>query len=91
MIICCSKSNTSSICKKCEANVKAYGKPTACEYCNIIAAFIGKSHFCSVCVCCNLVMDPLPEKTLKHVLWFSTFLNFLLLEHSALFPKKIIC
>ncbi|CAG4914908.1 protein FAM76A isoform X3 [Colias croceus] len=36
-----SKSNTSSICKKCEANVKAYGKPTACEYCNIIAAFIG--------------------------------------------------
>ena len=37
-----SKSNTSSICKKCEANVKAYGKPTACEYCNIIAAFIGK-------------------------------------------------
>lgn len=36
-----SKSNTSSICKKCEANVKSYGKPTACEYCNIIAAFIG--------------------------------------------------
>ncbi|XP_023950983.1 protein FAM76A isoform X1 [Bicyclus anynana] len=36
-----SKSNTSSICKKCEANVKAYGKPTACEYCNTIAAFIG--------------------------------------------------
>ncbi|XP_045534924.1 protein FAM76A isoform X2 [Papilio machaon] len=36
-----SKSNTSSICKKCEANVKLYGKPTACEYCNTIAAFIG--------------------------------------------------
>lgn len=32
---------TSTICKKCEQNVKAYGKPTACEYCNIIAAFIG--------------------------------------------------
>uniref|UniRef100_A0A1B6HW34 Protein FAM76A n=1 Tax=Homalodisca liturata TaxID=320908 RepID=A0A1B6HW34_9HEMI len=35
------KVNTSTICKKCEVNVKAYGKPTACEYCNIIAAFIG--------------------------------------------------
>ncbi|EEC05644.1 conserved hypothetical protein, partial [Ixodes scapularis] len=33
--------NTHTICKKCEQNVKAYGKPTACEYCNIIAAFIG--------------------------------------------------
>ncbi|XP_022119828.2 protein FAM76A isoform X3 [Pieris rapae] len=43
-----SKSNTSSICKKCEANVKAYGKPTACEYCNIIAAFIGNK--CQRCV-----------------------------------------
>ncbi|XP_064472951.1 protein FAM76A-like isoform X3 [Ornithodoros turicata] len=30
-----------TICRKCEQNVKAYGKPTACEYCNIIAAFIG--------------------------------------------------
>nr|CAH7764421.1 unnamed protein product [Callosobruchus chinensis] len=36
-----SKGSTSTICKKCEQNVKAYGKPTACEYCNIIAAFIG--------------------------------------------------
>ncbi|GAB6032509.1 hypothetical protein CHUAL_011405 [Chamberlinius hualienensis] len=36
-----SKGNTSTICKKCEQNVKAYGKPSACEYCNIIAAFIG--------------------------------------------------
>ncbi|CAN7989012.1 unnamed protein product [Ixodes hexagonus] len=36
-----SKGNTHTICKKCEQNVKAYGKPTACEYCNIIAAFIG--------------------------------------------------
>ncbi|XP_077486907.1 protein FAM76B-like [Amblyomma americanum] len=35
------KGSTSTICKKCEQNVKAYGKPTACEYCNIIAAFIG--------------------------------------------------
>ncbi|XP_077292259.1 protein FAM76A isoform X2 [Arctopsyche grandis] len=32
---------TSTICKKCEQNVKTYGKPTACEYCNTIAAFIG--------------------------------------------------
>nr|SVE86007.1 EOG090X02IW [Daphnia similis]SVE87262.1 EOG090X02IW [Daphnia similis] len=36
-----SKGNTSTICKKCEFNVKQYGKPSACEYCNIIAAFIG--------------------------------------------------
>ncbi|XP_046393087.1 protein FAM76A [Ischnura elegans] len=35
------KSSTSTICKKCEQNVKLYGKPSACEYCNIIAAFIG--------------------------------------------------
>ncbi|KAG8237211.1 hypothetical protein J437_LFUL016048 [Ladona fulva] len=35
------KSSTSTICKKCEHNVKLYGKPSACEYCNIIAAFIG--------------------------------------------------
>ncbi|XP_067137722.1 protein FAM76A [Centruroides vittatus] len=35
------KGNTTTICKKCEQNVKLYGKPTACEYCNIIAAFIG--------------------------------------------------
>ncbi|KAJ2952123.1 hypothetical protein O0L34_g4398 [Tuta absoluta] len=43
-----SKSNTSSICKKCEANVKQYGKPSACEYCNTIAAFIGSK--CQRCV-----------------------------------------
>ena len=30
-----------TICKKCESNVKQFGKPSACEYCNIIAAFIG--------------------------------------------------
>lgn len=36
-----SKGSTSTICKKCEQNVKLYRKPTACEYCNIIAAFIG--------------------------------------------------
>nr|CAG4638308.1 EOG090X02IW [Cyclestheria hislopi] len=36
-----SKGSTSTICKKCEFNVKQYGKPSACEYCNIIAAFIG--------------------------------------------------
>ncbi|XP_035228535.1 protein FAM76A-like, partial [Stegodyphus dumicola] len=36
-----SKGSTASVCKKCEVNVKLYGKPTACEYCNIIAAFIG--------------------------------------------------
>lgn len=37
----CSKGSPSAICKKCETNVKQFGKPTACEYCNIIAAFIG--------------------------------------------------
>ncbi|XP_039293387.1 protein FAM76A isoform X2 [Nilaparvata lugens] len=35
------KVNTSTICNKCEHNVKLYGKPSACENCNIIAAFIG--------------------------------------------------
>jgi len=35
------KGNTSTICKKCEQNVKSYGKPSACEYCTTIAAFIG--------------------------------------------------
>ncbi|OXU26008.1 hypothetical protein TSAR_009312 [Trichomalopsis sarcophagae] len=40
-VLSCRKGNTSAICKKCEQNVKAYGKPSACEYCNTIAAFIG--------------------------------------------------
>ncbi|ELU18711.1 hypothetical protein CAPTEDRAFT_166048 [Capitella teleta] len=35
------KTSTNSICKKCAFNVKTYGKPSACEYCSIIAAFIG--------------------------------------------------
>lgn len=39
--ICFSKLSTSTICNKCENNVKQFGKPSACEYCNIIAAFIG--------------------------------------------------
>lgn len=29
------------VCKKCEQMVKQYGKPSACEHCNIISAFIG--------------------------------------------------
>ncbi|KAJ8870115.1 hypothetical protein PR048_029127 [Dryococelus australis] len=36
-----SKGSPSAICKKCEGNVKQFGKPSACEYCNIIAVFIG--------------------------------------------------
>lgn len=36
-----SKGGTVSVCRKCEQNLKLYGKPTSCEYCNIIAAFIG--------------------------------------------------
>lgn len=44
------KNSTSTICKKCEQNVKQYGRPSACEYCNIIAAFIGnKCQRCSNC------------------------------------------
>lgn len=43
-----SKGSTSTICSKCADNVKAYGKPTACEYCSILAAFIGKR--CQRCV-----------------------------------------
>ncbi|XP_048769262.1 protein FAM76B-like isoform X2 [Ostrea edulis] len=35
------KGSINSICKKCAQNVKLYGKPTVCEYCNIVAAFIG--------------------------------------------------
>ncbi|MBN3306767.1 FA76B protein, partial [Amia calva] len=35
----CSKTNT--ICKKCAQNVKQFGTPKPCQYCNIIAAFIG--------------------------------------------------
>ncbi|CAB3364658.1 protein FAM76A [Cloeon dipterum] len=42
------KGSTSTICKKCEQNVIQYGKPSACKYCNIIAAFINnKCQRCS--------------------------------------------
>lgn len=34
-------SKSSSICKKCEHLQEQHGKPKACAYCNIIAAFIG--------------------------------------------------
>jgi len=37
-----SKGSTSPICKKCEQNVKQFGKPRHCEFCNILAAFIGQ-------------------------------------------------
>jgi len=36
-----SKASLNTHCKKCEQNVKQFGKPSACEYCNLIAAFIG--------------------------------------------------
>lgn len=36
-----SKGSTAAICRKCDQNVKQYGKPSACDLCNIIAAFIG--------------------------------------------------
>ncbi|XP_030753612.1 protein FAM76A [Sitophilus oryzae] len=51
-----SKGSTSAICKKCEQNVKAYGKPTACEYCNIIAAFIGNK--CQRCTNSEIKYGP---------------------------------
>nr|XP_054752845.1 protein FAM76A-like [Lytechinus pictus] len=42
------KSSTNAICKKCAQNVKIYGTPKPCEYCNVIAAFIGnKCQRCS--------------------------------------------
>ncbi|KAF6033050.1 FAM76A [Bugula neritina] len=41
-------SDSNSICSKCTANVKQYGKPRACEICNVIAAFIGNK--CKRCV-----------------------------------------
>ncbi|KAH9508940.1 hypothetical protein Btru_048356 [Bulinus truncatus] len=43
-----SKGSTSSICAKCAQNVKHYGKPTACENCSVLAAFIGNR--CQRCV-----------------------------------------
>lgn len=49
-----SKSSLNTICKKCEQNVKLYGKPSACEYCNIIAAFIGNK--CQRCTNSENVM-----------------------------------
>ncbi|XP_022901921.1 protein FAM76A [Onthophagus taurus] len=51
-----SKGSTSTICKKCEQNVKAHGKPTACEYCNIIAAFIGNK--CQRCTNSEIKYGP---------------------------------
>uniref|UniRef100_A0A1L8DA29 Protein FAM76A n=2 Tax=Nyssomyia neivai TaxID=330878 RepID=A0A1L8DA29_9DIPT len=51
-----SKGSTSTICKKCEQNVKQYGKPSACEYCNIIAAFIGSK--CQRCTNSELKYGP---------------------------------
>ncbi|EAA11904.4 AGAP005928-PB [Anopheles gambiae str. PEST] len=51
-----SKGSTSAICRKCEANVKQYGKPSACELCNIIAAFIGSK--CQRCTNSELKYGP---------------------------------
>ncbi|PIK58554.1 hypothetical protein BSL78_04524 [Apostichopus japonicus] len=42
------KKNTDTICKKCALNIKNYGMPKPCEYCSVIAAFIGtKCQKCS--------------------------------------------
>ncbi|ELV12548.1 Protein FAM76A [Tupaia chinensis] len=35
------RSKTSTICKKCAQNVQLYGTPKPCQYCSVIAAFIG--------------------------------------------------
>ena len=47
-MFCYSKGNTTTICKKCEYNVKLHGKPSACDYCSILAAFVGSK--CQRCV-----------------------------------------
>uniref|UniRef100_A0A8C6HWJ7 Protein FAM76A n=1 Tax=Mus spicilegus TaxID=10103 RepID=A0A8C6HWJ7_MUSSI len=42
------ESKTNTICKKCAQDVQMYGTPKPCQYCNIIAAFIGnKCQRCS--------------------------------------------
>lgn len=42
------KKSTDTICKKCAQNIKNYGMPKPCEYCSVIAAFIGtKCQKCS--------------------------------------------
>ncbi|CAG0885527.1 unnamed protein product [Darwinula stevensoni] len=43
-----SKNSTTSVCKKCEQNVKTHGQPSACVYCNTIAAFVGDK--CDRCI-----------------------------------------
>ncbi|EDS33133.1 conserved hypothetical protein [Culex quinquefasciatus] len=55
-----SKGSTSAICKKCDQNVKQYGKPSACELCNIIAAFIGSK--CQRCTNSELKYGPAKEE-----------------------------
>ncbi|KPP70193.1 protein FAM76B-like, partial [Scleropages formosus] len=35
------ESKTHTICKKCAHNVKQFGTPKPCQYCSVIAAFIG--------------------------------------------------
>ena len=44
----CSKNSTTSVCKKCEQNVRTHGQPSACVYCNTIAAFVGDK--CDRCI-----------------------------------------
>ncbi|EAT38521.1 AAEL009606-PA, partial [Aedes aegypti] len=51
-----SKGSTAAICKKCDQNVKQYGKPSACDLCNIIAAFIGSK--CQRCTNSELKYGP---------------------------------
>ncbi|KAI0229326.1 Protein FAM76A [Lamellibrachia satsuma] len=41
------KNSTCSICRKCEQFVRSYGKPSSCEYCSVLAAFIGNR--CQMC------------------------------------------
>jgi len=51
-----SKGSTSTICKKCDQNVKQYGKPSACELCCLLAAFIGNK--CQRCTNSELKYGP---------------------------------
>lgn len=70
-----SKGSTSTICKKCEHSVKQYGKPSACVYCNIIAAFIGNK--------CQRFVSQLIHSTQKQTLSINQSELFLSLYDSA--------
>lgn len=88
-----SKSSTSRICKKCEQNVKQYGKPTACSLCNIIAAFIGSkcqryvilNFFFTICY----VYFPIP--TWDNVIFVKPYCFIKMLSLFIILPLYTLC